>query len=173
MTVKKGDKVRVPPLLTHDPSDKKGEYGVVVSVDEDIVVLKFEDGTTGKYDSSVFERLSAKPNSFKQVYELALNGISASTYRKIRDLFDAGKSENEIAKELNIPLDVVKQEINDDKKKRNIGLQIKKYCGYISGMSKRTSDLAVNSRESLENIKQANELVYNAFTTLEKAQRKL
>lgn len=40
---------QVPNFLTTDPYNKRGESGIVVEQKDDIVRLKFKDGTTGIY----------------------------------------------------------------------------------------------------------------------------
>lgn len=53
-----GDYLKVPKDLTTDPVDKRGERGEVVKIDKDneTITLKFEDGTIGYYQKSVFDK---------------------------------------------------------------------------------------------------------------------
>ncbi|NCB02940.1 MAG: hypothetical protein EOM67_12340 [Spirochaetia bacterium] len=52
--IKVGQSLKVPSSLTSDPSGKKGQFGKVTSIEDDIITLKFSDGKTGKYDRSIW-----------------------------------------------------------------------------------------------------------------------
>lgn len=53
-SIKVGQSLKVPSSLTSDPSDKRGQFGKVSSIEDDIITLKFPDGKTGKYDRSIW-----------------------------------------------------------------------------------------------------------------------
>lgn len=53
-SIKVGQSLKVPSSLTSDPSGKKGQFGKVTSIEDDIITLKFSDGKTGKYDRSIW-----------------------------------------------------------------------------------------------------------------------
>ena len=42
--------VRIHPDLTTDPAGKQGEWGTIKDIKKDYIVVKFRDGTTGKYE---------------------------------------------------------------------------------------------------------------------------
>lgn len=53
-SIKIGQDLKVPSSLTSDPSGKKGQFGKVTSIEDDIITLKFSDGKTGRYDRSIW-----------------------------------------------------------------------------------------------------------------------
>lgn len=53
--VRIGQEVKIPANLTSDPLKKQGELGKVLSIDKDIVTIKFSDGKSGKYFRDIFE----------------------------------------------------------------------------------------------------------------------
>jgi len=54
-----GESLTVPRNLTTDPANKQGQTGKFIQkVDDNTIKLKFEDGTTSDYDSSIWESIS-------------------------------------------------------------------------------------------------------------------
>lgn len=54
-----GRAVRVPPELTSDPFDKRGEIGTIIVADRklDTITVRFDDGITGDYAFNALETL--------------------------------------------------------------------------------------------------------------------
>ncbi len=49
MTLAKGNKATVHHQLTTDPYNKRGQTGTIAKIEDDIITLLFQDGSTGRY----------------------------------------------------------------------------------------------------------------------------
>jgi hypothetical protein len=49
ITPKKGNLVKIPLNLTTDPYNKRGFTGKVITVNEQELIVRFNDGTSGRY----------------------------------------------------------------------------------------------------------------------------
>jgi hypothetical protein len=58
--MKIGDKINIPANLTIDPANKRGETGTIIENALGIVTVEFNDGTMGRYFSSVWDSKFAK-----------------------------------------------------------------------------------------------------------------
>lgn len=90
-----GRTVRVPNILTQDPLNKKGSFGVIISSDcnQNVINVAFEDGVNGSYQFDALETLY-RPKAM--IYHLnarvrELNQIEVDTIRRIINLTTVGE----------------------------------------------------------------------------------